>query len=117
MSIKATNRCDDSYDSDGPPIIMGSKIEVYWPDDDSVCAGILTEICHDNRISAQYNDNDEGTGLFMTAETWLFHSLSANAVQVGASLKSSEQFVLQAMFSVLRNKLFCIIMDKHSISF
>lgn len=96
----------DSFDNDDAAIIIGPRIEIYWPADDQYYAGTVSDIDSDNKVTVYYNDNDKQYGLNLVEDQWRFPSISANIIQFDNSLQSSEQVFLNEMFSLLGNKSF-----------
>ena len=56
----------------GEPLKIGDRIEVYWPDDEKYCPGVISSYSEENELHEVLYDDEEVEQLNMRKEYWRF---------------------------------------------
>lgn len=86
---------------------IGTRVEIFWPDDNQYYAGAVTEIRNDGKWVIVYDD-DEKEVLNMSRESWRFEPSSRHgtANSVNKTLQSNEQSLIRSMMDQLGQRPF-----------
>lgn len=84
---------------------MGYRVEIFWPIDNALYKGSVSELTPDRKLFIVYDDDDVET-LLISDANWRYE-LSAHA-ELGnfTTLPSDEQSVLRELIHVFGNKSF-----------